>query len=431
MKKTLLSVGFIVLLTSFFPLFAQEYYRSDKLRFEDCIYKESIKSLVLSHPADMLTLPVVTLNSGEQLLLQFDELAEDYRSFRFTYIHCDAMWNPTADLLQQEFLNGMFEDDIYEYAFSFNTIQDYIHYQKLLPSEKMLPKLSGNYLLVAYEDGTPEDPFFSLRFMVLEPKISVAGATVHQDQRPATHLENQRLSFKLDVKGYNVPFPERDLKVMVRQNERWDNVKYLKPLNYRGDVLDFNYYNDENVFKGLNQHRSFDIKTLKTNTINVGRIRQDETGIYYVGLLTDIPRPHDLYKVAADINGKFLLKTEDYDDTNLQAEYAWVFFFLKTDVPVSNGTVHIMGTFTQNRLDASTEMKYNYNRKGYEISMYLKQGYYEYMYGWLEEGMKTADVPFFEGTHWEASNDYYIYVYHQEAGDKHDRLIAFEKVSFR
>jgi hypothetical protein len=74
-------------------------------------------------------------------------------------------------------------------------------------------------------------------------------------------------------------------------------------------------------------------------------------------------------------------------------------------------------------------MTYNYNKKGYEISLYLKQGYYNYMYAYVEEGSFAANIPYFEGNHWETGNDYYIYVYNRETGDRHDRLIAFEKVS--
>jgi hypothetical protein len=428
MKSKALFFGLIFQLLCGISLYAQGSYKSDVLKYGDYIYKESIKSLTLSRAANIMSLPVITLGSREQLLLQFDELAQDHRTFRFTFIHCDAMWRPTEDLLLQEYLVGFFEDQIYDYVFSSNTIQSYIHYSILFPTDKMRPKLSGNYLLVVYEDGYAADPFFSLRFMVLEPKVAIVEPNAMRDQRPSSHLELQRVVFGINIEGYSIPFPERDLKVMVRQNERWDNVKYLKPLNIRGNVLGYAHYNDENVFDGINEYRYFDIKTLQTNTLNVGRIERGDGGAYYVTLLTDLPRRRN-YQAASDINGKFIIKTDDYPDSNIESEYAWVSFFFKTDIPVQNGTVHIVGNFTQNRLDASSEMTYNYNRKGYEASFYLKQGYYNYLYAYVEEGSFAADIPFFEGNHWETGNDYYIYVYNRETGDKHDRLIAFEKVS--
>jgi len=426
--KKIFVFGLIFYLISIVSLQAQRGSKNDVLRYGDYIYKESIKSLTLSRPANSMTMPVITLGSREQLLLQFDELVDNYRTFRFTFIHCDAVWHPTEGLSLHDYLEGFFEDQIYDYAFSLNTIQRYINYTKLLPTDKMRPKLSGNYLLVVYEDGYADDPFFSLRFMVLEPKVTIIDAKAIRDQRPSTHLEMQRVVFGINIDGYSIPFPERDLKVLIRQNERWDNVKYVKPLNIRGNILGYAHYNDENVFDGINEYRYFDIKTLQTNTLNVGRIDRRNEGAYYVSLLTDIPRRRN-YMASYDINGKFFIKTDDYPDSNIEAEYAWVSFFFKTDIPVHNGAVHIVSNFTQNRLDASSEMTYNYNRKGYEASFYLKQGYYNYLYAHVEEGSFAANIPFFEGNHWETGNDYYIYVYNRQTGDKHDRLIAFEKVS--
>jgi hypothetical protein len=428
MRQRILFFGLVLLLLCGVSIHAHGGYKNDGLKYGDYIYKESIKSLTLSRGANILSLPVITLGSRDQLLLQFDELDENYRTFRFTFIHCDAAWRPTENLMLQEYLVGFFEDQIYDYAFSSNTIQNYIHYSVSFPTEQMRPKLSGNYLLVVYEDGYADDPFFSLRFMVLEPKVAIVDAKAIQDQRPSTHLELQRVVFGINIEGYSIPFPERDLKVLVRQNERWDNAKYLKPLNIRGNILGYVHYNDENIFDGINEYRYFDIKTLKTNTLNVGGIDRGYENEYSVTLLTDLPRRRN-YEMASDINGKYIIKTDDYFDSNIESEYAWVSFFFKTDIPVPNGTVHLVGNLTQNRLDESSKMTYNYNRKGYETSLLLKQGYYNYLYAYVEEGSLVADIPFFEGNHWETGNDHYIYVYHRETGDKHDRLIAFEKVS--
>ncbi|MCL2042052.1 MAG: DUF5103 domain-containing protein [Bacteroidales bacterium] len=426
-QKTLFPV-LIFQLLFIVSMSAQEGYKSDVLKYGDYVYKESIKSLTLSPAANVMSMPVITLGGRGQLWLQFDELADNQRTFRFTFIHCDAAWHPTEGLQLQEYLDGFFEDQIYDYIFSSNTIQPYVHYSTLFPTDRMRPKLSGNYLLVAYEDGFADDPFFSLRFMVLEPKVSIVEANAIRDQRPGSHLEMQRVVFGINTEGYSIPFPERDLKVLLRQNERWDNAKYVKPLNIRGSILGYAHYNDENVFDGINEYRYFDTKTLQTNTLNVGKIDRGYEGAYYVFLLTDVPRRRN-YEAASDINGKFFIKTDDYPDSDVEAEYAWVSFFFKTDIPVQNGSVHVVANFTQNRLDESSKMTYNYNRKGYEASFYLKQGYYNYLYAYVEDGSFVADIPFFEGNHWETSNDYYIYVYNRETGDKHDRLIALEKVS--
>jgi hypothetical protein len=69
-------------------------------------------------------------------------------------------------------------------------------------------------------------------------------------------------------------------------------------------------------------------------------------------------------------------------------------------------------------------MYFNPEHKGYELNLFLKQGYYNYLYVYRENGKKTADESFIEGSHWETENDYTIYVYYHETGSLYDRLIA-------
>ena len=71
-------------------------------------------------------------------------------------------------------------------------------------------------------------------------------------------------------------------------------------------------------------------------------------------------------------------------------------------------------------------MKYDYENTGYYGSVYLKQGYYNYVYAFLPNGSTTGDVSLTEGSHWETENDYVIYVYHKDMTSRYDKLIGFE-----
>ena len=70
-------------------------------------------------------------------------------------------------------------------------------------------------------------------------------------------------------------------------------------------------------------------------------------------------------------------------------------------------------------------MKYNYSKKAYEASIFLKQGYYNYMYALNDTITKQVDISFIEGTHYQTRNTYQIYVYYKKTGEKYDRLIGF------
>lgn len=429
MKKIffIVSLGYILGLISVINLQSQDiatsYYDEGHLRFEDFIYKQEIKTVQLSRKGDVFALPVMPLGSKNSLLLSFDELGDEYREYRMTFIHCDALWSP-SDLKVEEYINGYYEDQITDFQFSFNTIQHYVHYNKTFPTEDLMPTKSGNYLLLVYEEGYQQEPAFSLRFMVVETRISFENYFVERDRRPEFYFEKQRINFSLKTENQRISFPDRDLKVMIRQNRRWDNVKFLKPLSIKGDIFDYQYYNGENTFNGVNQYRYFDMKTVKTNTMQVQHSVRTERGIEWFLLPDDIRRkmPYSSYE---DIDGRFYIKTEDETNSDIEAEYVWVHFFLKYDIPIHDGDVYLLGDLTMNQFNNLSKMTYNHNEHGYETTLFLKMGYYNYLYAYLQNGQKVAEPEFLEGNHWETTNTYDIYVYYREYGEHYDRLIGF------
>ena len=72
-------------------------------------------------------------------------------------------------------------------------------------------------------------------------------------------------------------------------------------------------------------------------------------------------------------------------------------------------------------------MKYSMERQQYELSLLLKQGYYNYTYAYKDN--KSDEVKCFnlEGSHHETENDYYIFVYHGRMNDRYDRLIGYQR----
>jgi hypothetical protein len=69
-------------------------------------------------------------------------------------------------------------------------------------------------------------------------------------------------------------------------------------------------------------------------------------------------------------------------------------------------------------------MTYNFEKKTYEASIFLKQGYYNYAYAFLPNRSATGDLTFIEGNFWQTENEYTIYVYHRQPGDLYDQLIG-------
>jgi hypothetical protein len=70
-------------------------------------------------------------------------------------------------------------------------------------------------------------------------------------------------------------------------------------------------------------------------------------------------------------------------------------------------------------------MQYDSQLRGYYGSLYVKQGYYDYLYSFLPDGKTQGDVTIIEGDHWETDNEYTVYVYYAEKVPAYDRLVGY------
>lgn len=399
---------------------SQETDSLDYIEASNKIFQPNIKSVLFHRDGFELSPPLMRFNYDEQLRLSFDDLDADVKEFTFTIIHCDASWVP-SELSPDRYINGFTEDHIYEYALSQNTLVPYTHYEILFPTDDLKPSVPGNYILKVYYQNA-ENLYFTRRFMVFDQQVEVSGkigqASVIEDRK-----SKQKVNFEILSPSLRIANPYRDLKVVVIQNGRWDNrIHDLQPKMVVGNRLDYNY-DYENVFNGGNEFRSVDIKSLNYYSENVAKIESDRNG-YYVTLLEDNKRTYQVYKTESDINGRMIFKTEDRRDSSTESEYVNVDFFLPYAPPLIDGHIYIFGALTDWSYSDENRMIYNFHRKGYEKTLLLKQGYYNYHYMTLFEHGKWGDVTFIEGNHWETENDYTILIYYREPADLFERLIG-------
>jgi len=368
--------------------------------------------------------------------LSFDDLDADYRVWQYTVIHCDAEWNPT-DLWQNEYIDGFTDDYIREYRSSYNTLQMFTNYSLVIPNENFRFTLSGNYILKVYPDGEPDNPILTRRFMVVEPLVTVEGV-VRAANNISQRFTHHEVSFSIYSGAYHISEPQRDMKVVVMQNQRWDNALWgIKPMMIRGDEYDYRYNDGTIVFAAGNEFRYFDIKSLRYQSDRVDALENRSDG-YHVRLLPDKVKATKPYITESDMNGQRFIKTEDANDPVTEAEYVYVDFFLPYAAPLKGGGIYIMGALTDwqffapgNSPASATgpgRMEYNFARQGYEARLYLKQGYYNYLYVYLPDGKSIAETALIEGDRFETRNAYTVLVYHREPGSRYDRLIAVKVV---
>jgi hypothetical protein len=408
----------------------EDYYiPTVAMQYENKVYDKNIKSVRLYNTNFPLSQPMLQLGSGDQLELSFDDLSVDLKSYVFTFIHCDAFWKPDK-LMQMEYIDGYQEVEIIDFRYSENTIQRYIHYKANVPSLTTNINKSGNYIIKVYNRDTPNKPIITRRLMIFDTKM-VVTATANAASIVENRNFKQEIDFTIYKGDYVINDIFEDLKVFISQNNRWDNLsKNLKPTFIKDGELVYNY-DEDNVFTGGSEFRVFDTKSIKYKGEHISKIRVDSahtsTNVY---LLPDEKRTYIRYTSASDINGNFVIRTIDGNsDAEINADYCYVHFFLSYSEALENGNLYVFGAFNGWQCNNENRMKYNSELKGYEAVVYLKQGYYNYEYGFLEEGKTAVDETVIEGMHSETENDYTIYVYNRPFGVYYDQLISVGHVN--
>ena len=382
-----------------------------------------IKTLLCHQKEDELSLPILNLNTDNQLLVSFDDLDADIKNYYYTIVHCNSDWT-ASDLMESEYISGFTDEPITDYEFSFNTIQKYTHYTFNFPDDNLKPILSGNYVFKIFEEGGETIAY--KRFMILETKL-----TIEAKVRRATLADDRNTKHEIDftIKHPNlvVADPFSDIKVTIKQNNKEDNaITGLTPIFVKNNELVYDY-EDDNTFLGNNEFRHFDIKSLRFQSDRIKEITYDST-YNHVYLFNDRKRPFDRYSIEPDINGKFLIKSQEGWKTAIEADYAFVHFTLPVD-QVSYGDLYVIGGFSDWQLKDEFRLRYNAKQRRYEGNIYIKQGYYNYHYALNDTITKRVDISFIEGTHYQTRNDYYVYVYYRAIGDRYDRFVGFLKTS--
>lgn len=389
------------------------------------IFDKFIKTVEVHNPNDSFAPALLTLNDNQsQLNVSFDDLRGSIMRYAYTAIHCNNDWTPSR-LWPNEYFGSLTEDKINNSKSSFSTRLAYTHYTFQFPGTSMQLTRSGNYLLKVYEDGHSENVLFTYRIYVVETMTSVSGI-IKKSSSVEQRDKIQEVDFKISSTSYLIA-PQSNVKVTILQNGREDNaLSGLKPKQVMGAVLDYDYDTGENSFAAGNEFRRF-------NTSSVRNAMDHVSSIVVTGdtcnalIVPDKTRAFGNYISEKDVNGNFIPNTIDYQNTDTEAEYVKVKFFLGLTMPIARGKLVVSGRFNH-QIDFAQGseflMHYNPALKGYIGEGLLKQGYYDYQYLYYPEPQKPGLTSLAEGDFSDTQNEYQIFVYYHKPGEVYDRLIG-------
>lgn len=394
----------------------------------DSVYRSNIKTVRFHNYGNQLSLPVINLNSNEQTELHFDDMDADVKYYYYTFQLCNSIWQP-LNLSQFDYIKGFTQVRINTYRNSSIAYTRYTHYQAMLPDRNCVPMRSGNYLLKVFLDGDTSKLVFTKRLLVLDNKAIVA-ARVIQPFLPQYFRTHQKIQFNVDIKGLNTFNANQQIKVVLLQNNRWDNALVNVPPTFiRGTTLEYNTENT--VFPAGKEWRWLDLRDfhLQTDRVKTADYKKNSTDIY---VKPDGERSAQKYVFYQDLNGMYIIETTQNINPFWQSDYATVHF---TFVPPNgqeypNKDVYLFGQLTNYNFTDSLRMSFNADKGLYETHLFLKEGYYNYTFIGVDKN-NFANRSDLDGNYYETENVYTILVYYRDFTGRYDELIGVANINSR
>lgn len=379
-----------------------------------------IKSLVITVDGDQLAQPVVELNSKQQLQFSFDLMSYEMKMLDYKIVHCNSDWTP-SDISSMEYIDGFDNGTIDDYEYSINTTANYINYWITFPNENTSFTKSGNYALIVAEDYNYDNPLATFCFSITEDIVIVkarsSGNTLREINR-----KFQQLEIELDYTSLQTSNPPSEFTLVIEQNNRRDNARIITQPTYT-QVNKLIYRDSQNlIFEGGNSFRSIDFSSEYTYGAGIERI-EAKNNIFHVILSDAILRSAKGADLSPHAYGRYVINRQESDYDHTESDYMWVHFWLPMD-PLLNGGMYVIGDLTRNHKDAQIPMSYDFENHGYFTELYLKQGGYNFLYGFLPKGGTEFSLQPVEGSFWQTENNYVVKVYHRPFGQRYDRLVA-------
>lgn len=415
---------------AFAPFFYQTATAQTPLK--DGVFSVFVKSIEVYKTGNPLNNPVIALLNNETLDVHFDVLGNDIHDFRYELTLCDRYWNKSA-LRTSEYLQQFGTQNFEQIDFSVNTNTNYVHYSTTLPNENLKIRYSGNYLLQVI-DNENDEILFQKRIIVIEQLLKI-GASVQRSDQVQFLDEYQEVLVTLFPLGFPIRNPFGDISLQILQNHRWDNMVIAqKPSHITGDEI--RYWQGSNLlFLGNSEFHQFNFKSfvypggVVRSILNTFKYNPQQRR-YNIILYPNENRSYKAYVKTGDLNGKFTISHDFVEQAHTLADYADVIItYAQPKSLYNNNDIYVIGDFSMWQPSDLYTMTYNEDLQQYEASIFLKQGYYDYMLAEFDKKTAQFNSAEIEGSYYQTENDYEIFVYFYDISHTYDRVIGYQKLN--
>lgn len=410
----------VILYFACISAFSQAYHTQPK--------SDEIYTIQVNCNGDWNRNPVISLSSSDYIHISFDRISEEnsYNRLRYRIIHCDAYWKRSTEISEIDYLNGFNDNPLDDYNPSLNTTVEYTHFSLDIPNNDVSLKLSGNYVVEVYEDSFPDEVLLTACFSVVDSQISIAPA-ITSNTDIDTNRAHQQLSFSILHQNLTIRDSFTELKVFVWQNNRLDSERQqIKPTYVNNGKLIYEH-NRSLIFEAGNEYRRFETISYRYNGFNVEHIEYNRP-TYSMYIVPDIVRAERTYSYDQDQNGRFYIRSNDTNDSEIESDYFNTVFSIPVERRLPED-IFINGNFTYNNFTDKYRMIYDEENGQYYLSLLLKQGLYNYQY--LTKSGSNYTTARIEGNYFETENEYQIFVYYRPSGQRYDALIGVQNIQSR
>lgn len=357
---------------------------------------------------------------GDAFQLQFDDLFGNDASYFYEIIHCDYNWNP-SDLQKRDYLQGFDHQRIQESTSSFNCLQIYTHYRLNFPNSNTQLKISGNYILKILNED--KEVVFSRKLILYEDLVTVPIQV--KRARNVTNLDSKHnLEFTIKSNVINFQNPLKNVKTVLLQNGKFQTaISNIPPQYTMGNDLVYKYDTPTQFWAG-NEFLYFDNKEIRVASNNISRI-DSQKDIYSSYLFTNEARANSNYYNWPDVNGNFVVRRLFAENSEIEADYSWVYFSLSAPLfRSSDGAIYVTGMFNNYALTPENKMEYNTEKGIYEKAILIKQGFTNFEYSAVKPNGTIDLENAIDGNFYQTENEYTVLVYYRENTDRYDHVIG-------
>ena len=359
------------------------------------------------------------INLGETIEFSFDDLDADEKYYYYQITHYDYEWNP-SNAKKSDYLEGFDDNRIKVVKNSFNTLVPYTNYKLRIPNNDLKIKASGNYSISIHLSNGEKifEKYFSVIDQQYQIQMSISRSNLIDNIDSV-----QKLKIILNCNDCSEIYNNSsELKIIVIKNQNLNDSKILNKPKF---IMSNSLIYDDIIFSGGNEFLNFDNSKIKQTNYRI--LRSSLEKIYNTYLVTDIDRTNDVYKYGPDINGNFKINFSANRD-EIENDYAKVHFKFKPDKIVDKRDIYVIGSFNNFQINSYNKLNFNSKKMMYEGSFLFKQGFYDYIYGYIDTKNQNK-LETYGGNFWQTENEYQVLLFHKKINDKFFKIIGQNSLS--